>query len=140
VKQSINQVNGNHGSDRWQPIVPFIENNYAQAVAGMKLYDALLVNTLVEGTNPVAQEGPVVNHRDGVLVLSQSSGAYRQLAEGALTVAPADIEGTAQTLYHALVMPANERNHRAGVLYNAVRRHDNNDWLHRQFRDIAALL
>ena len=141
VKQSINQVNANHGSVGWQPIVPFIENNYAQAVAGMKLYDVLLVNTLVEGANPVAQEGPVVNLRNGLLALSQSSGAYRQLAEGALPLAPADVEGTAQTLYQALTtMPADERNRRAGDLYNAVRRHDNNHWLTRQFRDIAALL
>ena len=140
VKQSINQVNANHGSVGWQPIVPFIENNYAQAVAGMKLYDVLLVNTLVEGANPVAQEGPVVNRRNGVLVLSQSSGAYRQLAGGALNVAPADIEGAAQTLYHALTMSPDERNRRAGDLYNAVRRHDNNHWLTCQFCDIAALL
>ena len=151
VKQTIEQVNKAHqfpspsegGSGRgrpWQPIVPYIENNYAQAVAGMKLYDVLLVNTLVEGTNPVAQEGPVVNRRNGLLALSQSSGAYRQLAEGALALAPADVQGTAQTLYQALVMPADERNRRSGDLYNAVRRHDNNQWLYQQFRDIAALL
>ena len=68
VQQSIQQVNKNHGTGRWQPIVPYLENNYAQAIAGMKLYDALLVNTLVEGMNLVAKEGPVVNQRNGVLV------------------------------------------------------------------------
>ena len=159
VKQTIEQVNKAHefpspsggGSEPaphlmrglgrpWQPIVPFIENNYAQAVAGMKLYDVLLVNTLVEGTNPVAKEGPVVNQRNGVLALSQSSGAYRQLAEGALTLAPTDVEGTAQTLYQAVTMPAEERRRRATLLYRAVCRHDNDDWLGQQFRDIAALL
>ena len=151
VKQTIEQVNNAHqfpspsgggsGWGRpWQPIVPFIENNYAQAVAGMKLYDVLLVNTLVEGTNPVAKEGPVVNRRNGVLALSQSSGAYRQLAEGALTLAPADVAGTAQALYQAVTMPPEERQRRAGLLYRAISRHDNDDWLSRQFRDIAALI
>ena len=151
VKQTIEQVNKAHGFPSpsgggagwgrpWQPIVPFIENNYAQAVAGMKLYDVLLVNTLMEGANPVAKEGPVVNQRNGVLVLSQSSGAYRQLAEGALTLAPADVEGTAQALYQAVTMPPEERQSRAALLYNAVCRHDNDDWLFRQFQDIAALL
>ena len=38
----------------WQPIDAFIENNYTQAIAGMKLYDALLVNTIIEGMNLVA--------------------------------------------------------------------------------------
>ena len=151
VKQTIKQVNEAHelpspsgggpGWGRtWQPIVPFIENNYPLAVAGMKLYDVLLVNTLVEGTNPVAKEGPVVNQRSGVLALSQSSGAYRQLAEGVLTVAPTDVEGTAQALYQAVTMPPEERQRRAALLRRAVCRHDNDDWLCQQFRDIAALL
>ncbi len=140
VKQVIQQVNGAHASGGWQPIVTFMENNYAQAIAGMKLYDALLVNTLVEGMNLVAKEGPVVNTRDGVLVLSQSSGAHPQLAEGALSVAPADVEGTAQALYQALTMPAAERKRRADLLYRSVCRQDNDDWLARQLQDIAALL
>ena len=140
VKQTIQQINGAHGARDWQPIVPYMENNYAQAVAGMKLYDALLVNTLVEGMNLVAKEGPVVNSRDGALVLSQSSGAHPQLAEGALSVAPADVEGTAQALYQALAMPASERKRRAALLYRSVCRHDNDHWLARQFEDIAGLL
>ena len=140
VQQVIRQVNEAHASGGWQPIVPFLENNYAQAIAGMKLYDALLVNTLVEGMNLVAKEGPVVNNRDGVLVLSQSSGAYPQLSEGALSVAPTDVEGTAQALHQAITMPPAERKRRAALLYRSVCRHDNDDWLSRQLQDIAALL
>ena len=139
VKQTIQQVNKTHSGGGWQPIVPFMENNYAQAIAGMKLYDVLLVNTLVEGMNLVAKEGPVVNRRDGVLVLSQSSGAHYQMAEGALSVAPTDVEGTAQALFRAITMPPSERRKRAALLFEAVSRHDNDDWLARQLRDIAAL-
>ena len=106
----------------------------------MKLYDALLVNTLVEGMNLVAKEGPVVNKCDGVLVLSQSSGAHPQLSEGALSVAPTDIVGTADALYKAITMPAAERRRRASLLYSSVSRHDNEDWLCRQLQDIADLL
>ena len=140
VNQTIQQINNSHASGGWQPIVPFMENNYAQAIAGMKLYDVLLVNTLVEGMNLVAKEGPVVNKRDGVLVLSQSSGAYRQLAEGALSVAPTDVEGTSQALYRAITMPSAERKQRAETLYQSVYREDNDNWLLRQMEDIAALL
>ncbi len=140
VQQVIQQVNNAHATERWQPIVPYMENNYAQAVAGMKLYDALLVNTLMEGMNLVAKEGPVVNKRDGVLVLSQSSGAYRQLAEGALSVAPTDIVGTAEALHKAVTMPAAERRRRASLLYSSVSMQDNDDWICRQMQDIAALL
>jgi trehalose 6-phosphate synthase len=106
----------------------------------MKLYDTLLVNTLVEGMNLVAKEGPVVNNRDGVLVLSQSSGAYSQLADGALAVAPTDIEGTSEALYRAITMSAAERKQRASTLYRSICQNDNEDWLTRQMEDIAALL
>ena len=140
VNQVIQQINQTHSSGHWTPIVSFMENNYAQAIAGMKLYDVLLVNTLVEGMNLVAKEGPVVNDRDGVLVLSQSSGAYNQLSEGALGVAPTDVEGTANALYDALSMSPAERKRRADLLYSSICRHDNDDWLTRQFLDIKGLL
>ena len=140
VKQAIKQVNDNQRVANWEPIVPFIENNYALAIAGMKIYDTLLVNTLVEGMNLVAKEGPVVNLRSGVLALSRSSGVYSQLSAGSLSLAPADIDGTARTLYQAITMPAQERKRRADLLYESVRRHDNDDWLARQLQDIADLL
>ena len=68
----------------------------------MKLYDTLLVNTIIEGMNLVAKEGPVVNTRDGVLVLSESSGVHHQLKEGALSISPTDIEGTMEALYQSI--------------------------------------
>ena len=140
VKQVIQQVNNNHGADDWQPITAYIENNYTQAIAGMKLYDALLVNTLVEGMNLVAKEGPVVNNRDGVVVLSHSSGVYRELADGALGVSPTDIEGTMKALYQAITMAGQERKERADALYEAVNRQDINEWMRRQLTDIADLI
>ena len=140
VKQAINQVNESHRTGSWEPITPYIENNYALAIAGMKIYDALLINTLFEGANLVAKEGPVVNLRSGVLALSRSSGAYHQLSGGALGLAPTDVEGTARTLYQAITMPGQERKRRADLLYDLVLRHDNDDWLARQFQDLRELL
>ncbi|MCH7605921.1 MAG: trehalose-6-phosphate synthase, partial [Chloroflexi bacterium] len=74
ILQVVKQINDAFGNEEWQPIRTFIENNYTQAIAAMKLYDILLVNTIIEGMNLVAKEGPVVNNRDGVLILSVSSG------------------------------------------------------------------
>ena len=140
IKQTVAQINRDYGTAEWQPITTFMENNYAQAIAGLKLYDALLVNTLMEGMNVVAKEGPTVNTRDGALILSESSGAYPQLREGALPVAPADIEGTMQALYQALMMSPEERQRRAAILSAAVCREDSNHWICRQLEDITALL
>ena len=140
IQQLIQQINGKFGTPGWQPIVPFIENNYTQAIAGMKLYDVLLVNTIIEGTNLVAKEGPVVNTRDGVLVLSSSSGVYRQLADNSLSVSPTDIEGTMEALYQAITMSPEERKKRAANLSDSICREDINHWIYQQMHDISRLL
>jgi len=140
IQQVVQQINRSLGSEDWQPIQTFIENNYTQAIAGMKLYDALLVNTIMEGMNLVAKEGPVVNERNGVLIVSATSGVHHQLAEGVLTVSPTDIEGTMKAMYQAITMTPEEREQRASLLAESVRREDITNWLYRQFQDIADLL
>ena len=140
IQQVIQQINNKHGTPTWQPIIPFVENNYTQAIAGMKVYDALLVNTIVEGMNLVAKEGPVVNRRNGVLILSQSSGVYRQLADGSVSVSPTDVEGTMEALHQAITMSAEDRKNRAEWLYKSVCREDINHWLKQQMDDISGLL
>ena len=140
IQQIIDQVNRTFGDNEWQPIQPFMENNYTQAIAGMKLYDVLLANSIIEGMNLVAKEGPVVNVQDGVLVLSESSGAYPQLRESALSVSPTDIEGTMESLFQAIQMPAEERRWRALALAESIQREDLNHWITSQLRDIGQLV
>ena len=106
----------------------------------MKLYDVLLVNTIIEGTNLVAKEGPVVNTRDGVLVLSSSSGVYRQLADNSLSVSPTDIEGTMEALHQAITMSAEDRKKRAANLLDSICREDINHWIYQQMHDISNIL
>src|SRR5439155_11179731 len=72
----VDQINERHGSDAWRPIEVFYENDYTQALAAMTLYDVLLVNPIMDGMNLVAKEGPAVNQRDGVLILSEGAGAH----------------------------------------------------------------
>jgi trehalose 6-phosphate synthase len=140
IQQVVGQINSTYGTEQWQPILTFIENNYTQAIAGMKLYDTLLVNTIIEGMNLVAKEGPVVNTRDGVLVLSETSGVHHQLKEGALSVSPTDIEGTMDALYQAINMSPEDRKHRASLLVSSVSREDITHWNVSQLSDIAKLL
>ena len=106
----------------------------------MKLYDVLLVNTIMEGTNLVAKEGPVVNTRDGVLVLSNSSGVYRKLADDSLNVSPTDIEGTMEALHQAITMSPEDRKERAVNLLNSICREDINHWIYQQMHDISRIL
>lgn len=135
----IDGINDEYGTEGWQPITPFYENNYAQAIAAMKRYDVLMVNPVIDGMNLVAKEGPLVNRNAGVLLLSETAGAFDQLGAYALPVAPADIEGTVRALRQALEMPRAERAERAEALRAAVEREDLRGWLARQFEDLLAL-
>ena len=105
----------------------------------MRLYDVLLVNSVIDGMNLVSKEGPVVNTRNGTLVLSESAGAHERLRVGAISVAPADVEGTKRALYEALSMPADERARRHRLMVDTIEREDVTHWLLQQLRDIAAL-
>jgi trehalose 6-phosphate synthase len=132
-------INTRHGRRGWQPVQVFHENNRLQALAAMSIYDVLLVNPYRDGMNLVSKEGPVVNERDGVLVLSRTAGAYGELEEGALPVEPEDVAGTAEAIHAAIVMPLAERRRRAAILRRAVELHDLEDWLRGQLDDLRAI-
>ena len=136
----VTAINDEYGTDDWLPIRVFYEENYAQAVAAMRLYDILLVNPIVDGMNLVAKEGPLVNTRDGVLVLSEMAGAHEQLGHYALSVSPTDLEGTVRALHAAISMHPDERRRRAAALRRAVQEEDVTFWMERQFRDLMAII
>jgi trehalose 6-phosphate synthase len=140
IKQLIEDINDKYRTDDWYPIDYFYENNYYQAVAGMRLYDVLLINAVIDGMNLVAKEGPTINDRGGVLVLSETVGACEQLGGDALTVAPADLEGTTRALHVALTMLAEERERRARALKESIAREDITAWLLHLLEDIASLV
>ncbi len=139
VSEAIQVINTKYGNDGWRPITVFSENNYTQALAALCLYDVLLVNPVIDGMNLVAKEGPVVNHKDGVLILSEAAGACEQLKENALPVTPTDLEGTAEALYRALSMSSEERNQRAAALRKSIEDEDIDWWICRQLADVTAL-
>ncbi len=139
ITQLVEEINSKYGTEEWHPIEVFYENNRLQAIAAMRLYDVLLVNAVIDGMNLVAKEGPIVNARDGVLILSEGAGAHDQLGTYALSVAPADLEGTAQALHTALTMPAEERRKRATALKRTISEEDITLWLYQQLDDLLRL-
>lgn len=139
VTELIEAVNSKYATESWRPVEYLYENNYIQAIAGMCLYDVLLINAAIDGMNLVAKEGPIANNRDGVLILSETTGAYEQLGANCLTVAATDIEGTTQALYTALTMPPDERKRRAEALKKAIEEEDLTNWLWHLLDDVAVL-
>ncbi len=141
VLSLIQEINLRHGNGRWQPIKVFYEQNRAQALAGLSLCDVLIANSIADGMNLVVKEGPILNERDAVVILSTAVGASQELGGAALTVEAEDVEGTAEALQRALLMGGEERGERARALRQTIARHDINRWLEVQvaaFREPAA--
>src|SRR5438132_3552727 len=101
----------------------------------MQFYDVLLVNPIIDGMNLVAKEGPVVNQRNGVLVLSRTAGAFQQLANASIPISPTDVAEIAQALYTALTLPAADRRAKAALSRQMMERQNLTAWLTRQIHD-----
>src|SRR6266516_625234 len=140
VLKIIDETNQKYGSDEWTPIQAFRDNDRTRALAAMQWYDVLLVNAMLVGMNLVAKEGPVVNQRKGVLVLSRTAGAFQQLGKASIPTSPTDVAETAQALYKALTLPEDERHVKSTLARQIVERYDLNTWLTRQIGDINKIL
>jgi trehalose 6-phosphate synthase len=89
--------------------------------------------------NLVAKEGPVVNQQQGVLILSEHTGAQQQLSPGALVIPPLDISATASAMHKALTMPDEERKEKAQRLRSSIEKEDIVDWLCKQLEAVVKL-
>jgi trehalose 6-phosphate synthase len=139
IQRAARRVNDRFQQEGWTPIDLRIEDNFLETVAAYKQFDVLLVNAIFDGLNLVAKEAPLVNERDGVLVLSENAGSHEELGEWALTVNPFDVEGQAEAIYAALMMPRDERRARLEAIRTHVRSSDVSDWLAAQLADLDRL-
>jgi trehalose 6-phosphate synthase len=136
IQRAARSVNDRFQREGWVPLDLQIADNFPQAVAAYKQFDVLLVNAIFDGMNLVAKEAPLVNARDGVLVLSENAGAHDELGEWALTVNPFDVAGQAEALHEALTMSAAERRRRREAIVAHVREHDIGEWIEALLADL----
>ncbi|MFA9272155.1 MAG: trehalose-6-phosphate synthase, partial [Baekduiaceae bacterium] len=136
IEALVAVVNHRHGTPDWMPIHLKLRDALEEAMASYKHYDVLMVNAMFDGMNLVAKEGPVVNERNGVSILSENTGAHEELGEFALSVNPFDIQETADSIHAALTMDAAERARRADGLRAIITQRDPGDWINWQLEDI----
>ena len=107
------RINARFGREGWRPIILARRHHEPPAIFRMyRAADLCYVSSLDDGMNLVAKE--FVAARDdlhGVLVLSQFTGAARELTE-ALVVNPYDLDAAAAALLAALDMPLEEQEDR----------------------------
>jgi trehalose 6-phosphate synthase len=140
VEQLADRINRRFGSESYRPIVLLREHHEATAI--VRLYrsaDVCYVSSLHDGMNLVAKE--FVSARDderGVLVLSQFTGAARELTE-ALIVNPYDIEDASAALAAALAMAPDEQRERMRSMRALVSEFNVYRWAGRMLEDAARL-
>ena len=139
IQREARRVNDRFQLEGWTPIDLQIADNFQRSVAAYKQYNVLLVNAIFDGLNLVAKEGPLVNERDGVLVLSENAGAHEELGAWALSVNPFDVAQQAETIHQALEMTAAERRARIEAIRDHVREHDLAGWVEAFLGDLASV-
>ena len=122
-------VNRRWQTDDWTPIELDLRDDFPRSVAHLRRYDVLLVNPIRDGLNLVAEEGPLVNERDGTVVLSREAGVHDQLEGAVRTVNPFDIADQASALAEALDLDADTRSARAAELRRRAEARTPADWL-----------
>lgn len=133
------RINAQYGNADWEPIRILASENYPRAIAAMQCSDVLLVNAIADGMNLVAKEGPILNQKNGVLILSERAGAHQQLEPGALIISPCDVYATAEALHQALTMPPASRKEQADLLRWMIEREDIVSWLYAQLEAVKDL-
>jgi trehalose 6-phosphate synthase len=136
IQRAARAVNDHFQHDGWVPVDLRIDDDFLQSVAAYKQFDVVLVNAICDGLNLVAKEAPLVNERDGVLILSENAGAHEELGDWALTVNPFDVAGQAEAIHLALEMPLEERRARRDAIEAHVRENDLAAWIEAQLADL----
>ncbi|MDO8361289.1 MAG: trehalose-6-phosphate synthase [Actinomycetota bacterium] len=140
VEALAKEINERWGNASWRPIVMLRSHHEPPSVfRHYRAADLCYVSSLHDGMNLVAKE--FVAARDdeqGVLVLSQFTGASRDLTE-ALIVNPYDLQQSSAALAAALRMPATEQRERMQSMRRIVSEFNVYRWAGRMLVDAAEL-
>ena len=129
LNNMVEEVNWKHSTEKWFPIM-FARRHMSrdEIVALYKIADACLVSPLHDGMNLVCKEFIATkNDLNGVLLLSQFTGAARELGD-AIFVNPYDIESFAVAIKEAIEIPDAERKKRMRHLRGVVRENNIYKW------------
>ena len=129
VEETAGQINARFQKGDWKPLVLLKgHHSHAEIMPFYQAADVCLVTSLHDGMNLVAKEFVASrSDDDGVLILSQFTGASRELVD-ALVVNPYDTEAVAEALRLALEMPQEERSARMRRMREVVRERNIYRW------------
>jgi trehalose 6-phosphate synthase len=140
VEQLAARVNERFGREGYRPIVLLRAHHEPSTVFRYyRAADVCYVSSLHDGMNLVAKEFVAArNDEHGVLVLSQFTGAARELTE-ALVVNPYDLDEASSALAAALEMSPEEQRARMRAMRSFIAEFNIYRWAGRMLADAARL-
>lgn len=130
VELLVSQINGEFTESGWVPI-HYMHRNLTrkQLLTYYRAADIAIVTSLKDGMNLIAKEFCAAQvDEDGVVVISEFTGAAAELQHGAIIVNPNDLAGVAEAIHRACVMPIEEKRSRMRVLRDIVRSYTVQNW------------
>ncbi|MGA7920703.1 MAG: trehalose-6-phosphate synthase [Candidatus Acidiferrales bacterium] len=129
VGAEVERINARFGNEKWKPIIFYNRHHTHQEIDPYnRAADLCMVTSLHDGMNLVAKEYVASrDDEDGVLILSQFTGAARELRD-AILVNPYDIEQLAEAIRRALEMSPEERHSRMQRMRTTVKEHNVYRW------------
>jgi len=140
INNLVEEVNWKHSTENWFPVL-FIRKHMTrhEIVALYKMAGACIVSPLHDGMNLVCKEYVATkNELDGVLVLSQFTGAARELGD-AIFVNPYDRENFAVTIKEAVDLPAADKARRMKNLRTVVKENNIYKWAGRFLEELKKI-
>jgi len=140
IDELVEKINWKHIDGNWKPIV-YLKKHFSQddIQPYYKLGDICIVSSLHDGMNLVAKE--YVAEKDdlsGVLILSQFTGAARELTD-AILVNPYSIEEFADSIKLAIQMPKEEKQRRMENMRRVVGENNIYRWAANIITELVAL-
>jgi trehalose 6-phosphate synthase len=129
VEAEADRINWRFQSGKWKPVV-FLkrQHSHEEIEPYYRAADLCLVTSLHDGMNLVAKEFLAARRDErGVLILSQFTGAARELRD-ALLVNPYDIDQTADAIRAALEMEPEDKQLRMQRMRKVIKEHNIYRW------------
>jgi trehalose 6-phosphate synthase len=140
IDEMVEKVNWRFQTKNWKPILFLKAHHSHRTIAPFyKVSDLCMVTSLHDGMNLVAKEFVAArDDEDGVLLLSQFTGASRELKD-AVIVNPYDIEEMADAICFSLKMAPADRTGRMKRMRATIQEHNIYWWASRLITELARL-
>ena len=140
IDEEVGKINGRFGNINWTPILyQFQFVPFHQLVALYSISDVALITPLRDGMNLIAKEFiSAKTDKTGVLILSEMTGASKELSE-AIIINPNNIEEIEAALKEAMEMSQEEQIRRNQAMQRRLERNNVVNWADMFIKELLSL-